>query len=127
MAKRVQFNRDNCLAMQPLELSERLRNEMVFDIPEEVITDAGNRMASDTISKATAYMTFCIEMETTAKIMKRAAKTEKQKEEADRLMGLEEVFKSYKEIAKATIENVAKIMTLRRLDLDEQQHNGKIT
>ena len=59
--------------------------------------------------------------------MKRAAKTNKNKEEADRLMGIEEVFKSCKEIAKMQIENVAKIMTLRRLDLDEQKNNGRLT
>ena len=126
MAQIINFNRDNCLAMKPLELSEALRREMIFNIPEEVISNRGNKMASETITKATAYMTFCTEMETTAKIMKREAKAEKNKEEAERLMGLEEVFNAYKEISKATIENVAKIMTLRRLDLDEQRHNGKI-
>ena len=59
--------------------------------------------------------------------MKRTAKANKNKDEFDRLIGVEEVFKSCKEIAKMQIENVAKIMTLRRLDLDEQKNNGKIT
>ncbi len=113
--------------MDPVELAELLYAEMSFDIPEEVETKEGNRRAGETITKATAYMTYCTEMETKAKLLKRAAKAEKNKEEADRYLGVEDVFKACKEISKANIENVAKLMTLRRLDLEEQKQNGNIT
>ena len=41
--------------------------------------------------------------------MKRAAKAGKNKDEFDRLIGVEEVFKSCKEIAKMQIENVLNV------------------
>ena len=126
MSYNVSLNQKECLAMDPVELAELLTKELVFDIPEEVETKAGNKRAGETITKATAYMSYCTEMETKAKLLKRAAKAEKNKEEADRYMGIEDVFKACKEISKAHIENVAKLMTLRRLDLEEQKQNGSI-
>ena len=127
MSYKVSLDKVNCLSMDPVELAELLGKEMSFDIPDNVETRENQKMASDTITKATAYATYFTEMETKARLMKRAAKANKNKDEFDRLIGVEEVFKSCKEIAKMQIENVAKIMTLRRLDLDEQKNNGKIT
>ena len=127
MSYKVSLDKVNCLSMDPVELAELLGREMSFDIPDNVETRENQKMASDTITKATAYATSFTEMETKARLMKRTAKANKNKDEFDRLIGVEEVFKSCKEIAKMQIENVAKIMTLRRLDLDEQKNNGKIT
>ena len=127
MSYKVSLDKVICLSMDPVELAELLGREMSFDIPDNVETRENQKMASDTITKATAYATYFTEMETKARLMKRTAKANKNKDEFDRLIGVEEVFKSCKEIAKMQIENVAKIMTLRRLDLDEQKNNGKIT
>ena len=127
MSYKVSLDKVNCLSMDPVELAELLGREMSFDIPDNVETRENQKMASDTITKATAYATYFTEMETKARLMKRTAKANKNKDEFDRLIGVEEVFKSCKEIAKMQIENVAKIMTLRRLDLDVQKNNGKIT
>lgn len=124
---KLSFNQAQCLAMDPLELTNVMMSELQFEIPENVETRENQKIASDTLTKATAFATYFTEMETRAKLMKRAAKASKNKEEADRYLGVEEVFKSCKEIAKLQIENVAKIMTLRRLDLDEQKNNGRIT
>ena len=117
----------NYLSMDPLELMGAIEQDMDFNIPDNVETKENQKIASDTLTKATAYATYFTEMETKARLMKRTAKTSKNKEEYERLIGVEDVFKSYKEIAKLQIENVAKIMTLRRLDLDEQKNNGRIT
>jgi hypothetical protein len=127
MSYKVALNQKECLAMDPIELAEKLSAELDFEIPEEVESRKGNKIAGNTITKATAYVAYFTEMETKAKLLKRAAKAEKNKEEADRYMGIEDVFKACKEIAKANIENVAKLMTLRRLDLEEQKQNGNIT
>ena len=59
--------------------------------------------------------------------MKRVAKSGKNKEETDRLLGVEEVFKTCKEIAKLQIDNVSKIMTLRRLAIDEEKNGSHVT
>lgn len=127
MGYKVSLNQVNSMSMDPIELANLLNDEMEFNIPEDVETRENQRIAADTITKATAYATYFTDMETRAKLMKRAAKASKNKEEAERLLGIEEVFKSCKEIAKMQIENVAKIMTLRRLDLDEQKNNGRLT
>ena len=113
--------------MDPIELVEMLDKEMKFDIPDNVETRENQKIAADTITKATAFATYFTDMETRAKLLKRAAKASKNKEESERLLGIEEVFKSFKEISKMQIENIAKIMTLRRLDLDEQRNNGRLT
>ena len=129
MGYKVKLNQSECLRMDPIDLAEMLGNEMKFDIPDNVITKENQMIASQTITKATAYAAYFTEMETKAKLMKRAAKASKNNDEFNRLIGVEEVFKSCKEIAKLQIENVAKIMTLRRLDLDEQKtsYNSHIT
>lgn len=123
----VSLNQAQCLAMDPIDLANAMMEELRFEIPENVETRENQKIAATTLTKATAFATYFTEMETRAKLMKRAAKAGKNKEEADRYLGVEEVFKSCKEIAKLQIENVAKIMTLRRLDLDEQKNNGRIT
>ena len=110
--------------MDPIELAEELGNELKFEIPPNVETKENNKIATVTITKATAYAAYFTDMETRARLMKRAAKASKNKEEFDRLIGVEEVFKSFKEISKMYIENVAKLMTLRRLDLEEQKNSG---
>lgn len=111
------------LKMDPLELLEVLKKNMVFNIPENVNTPANKKMASDTISKATAFATYFTEMETKAKLLKKAAKASGNTSEYNRYLSVEDVFKSLKEISKMQIENVAKIMTLKRLELDEQRSN----
>lgn len=127
MSYKVSISQSKCLSMDPLELAELMGKEMQFEIPDNVETRENQKIASNTITKATAFATYFTDMETKARLMKRAAKTSKNKEEFERLIGVEEVFKSCKEIAKMQIENVAKIMTLRRLDLDEQKNSGHIT
>ena len=126
MSYKISLNQKECLAMDPLELAEKLALELNFEIPDEVETKEGNKIAGNTITKATAYLSYFTEMEMKAKLLKRAAKTAKNKEEADRLLGIEDVYKACKEIAKVQIENVSKLMTLRRLDLEEQKQNGNI-
>lgn len=125
MGYHVSLNQRDCLSMDPLELTELMSQEMQFDIPDNVETRENQKRASNTITKATALAAYFTEMETKARLMKRNAKG-KNKDEFDRLIGVEEVFKSCKEIAKMQIENVAKIMTLRRLDLDEQKNGNYV-
>lgn len=127
MSFKVTLNQAQCLQMDPIELANLMMRELQFEIPTDVETKENQKIAAQTLTKATAYATYFTDMETRAKLLKRAAKTGKNKDEAERLLGIEEVFKSCKEIAKLQIENVAKIMTLRRLDLDEQKNNGRIT
>ena len=115
------------LLMDPLELTDVLTPLVQCELPAHVETKENQILAAQIINKATAYASYFSTMEIKAKLLKRNAKAEKNKDEFDRLLGVEEVFKTYKEIAKMQIENVARLMTLRRLDLDEQKNNKYIT
>lgn len=115
------------LLMDPLELTDVLIPLVQCELPAHVETKENQILAAQIINKATAYASYFSTMEIKAKLLKRNAKAEKNKDEFDRLLGVEEVFKTYKEIAKMQIENVARLMTLRRLDLDEQKNNKYIT
>lgn len=122
MASQITFDSNKCLSMDPLALIDYLSSTVSFDTPDDVSSTSNQRIAADTITKATAYASFFTEMETKARIMKRQAKLKKEKDDFERLISIEEIFKSYKEIAKMQIENVAKIMTLKRLELEEQKN-----
>ena len=127
MGYKVTLNQEEILKMDPIELAETLMAELNFVIPDEIVSKAGNKQAGETITKATAFQEFFMETETKAKLLKRKAKADKNKEEAERYMGIEDVCKTCKEATKIQIENVAKLMTLRRLELEEQKQNGNIT
>lgn len=123
MGYNVTLSPNECLKMEPLVLFETLKKDLVFDIPENVNSSTNQRIAAATITKATAYASYFTEMETRAKLMKKAAKAAKDTEEYNRLMSIEDVFKALKDVSKMQIENVAKLMTLKRLELDEQRQN----
>jgi hypothetical protein len=112
-----------CFKIEPLELLDKLKSDMMFPIPPNVNSRENRLIAAQTITKATAYESYCAEMETRAKLLKKAAKAAKQTEEYNRMMSYEDIFKTLKEISKQHIENVAKLMTLKRLELDEQRQN----
>ena len=100
MSYRINLNQKTLLAMDPSELVEILTSEMQFDIPSDVETAENKKIAANTLTKAHAYESFFAEMELKAKLLKRVAKSGKNKEETDRLLGIEEVFKTCKEISK---------------------------
>ena len=110
---------EQLLAMEPMQLIEVIQKDFVFQIPKTL---------DSSVERRTALNIFYASMETQARIRKRAAKAAKlSQQEQERLHGLEEVFKVYKEGAKSYIDNMAKMMTLKRLELDEQKNNRNIT
>lgn len=113
-----------CFKMEPIVLLDTLKNEMYFKIPENVNSRENKVIAAQTITKATAYESYCTEMETRAKLLKKAAKATGKTDEYNRMMAYEDIFKTLKEIAKQHIDNVARLMTLKRLELDEQRQNA---
>ena len=122
MSYKVSLTQKQCFDMDPLALADLLEKELQFNIPDEVVGE-GQRIATQTITKATAYASYFQEMETKARLMKKNAKKAKNTEEYEKMMAIEDVFKSFKEVAKMQIENVAKLMTLKRLELDDQRNN----
>lgn len=122
MSYNVTLTQKQCFDMDPLALADMLEKELKFEIPNEVVGEGG-KIAANTITKATAYASYFQEMEIKARLMKKAAKKAKNTDEYERMMAIEDVFKSFGSVAKMQVENVAKLMTLKRLDLEEQKNN----
>lgn len=120
MRQIIQVKPSSLLAMEPETLAEFLRNEVELDTPESIDTPEGRAAAARAMQKATAYICYFREMEALAKARKRKRKRDGcTPEEADNLLGCEEIFEAYKKIAEQHFDQVAKMMTLKRLMLDE--------
>ena len=116
------------LHMDPFELSEYLRNIVDLSLPESIDTKESAKSAICIMNKAVAYACFFKEMESLAKTYKRKMKREGcTAEVADNLLGCEEVFEAYKRISERHYDYVAKMMTLKRLQIEETKMLGTST
>ena len=110
---------ETLLNMAPMELVKFLNSEFSFSPPSSLRLDSANA-----INEQTAFIGYFAEMELRARLLKKE-KGKEEKEERERLLSTEEVFRTFKEVAKANLESVAKQMTLRRLDIDEAKIFGR--
>lgn len=116
---------DELMGMNPIELAELLRKEVDFGKLENLNSP---QTVTDTINKTISYASYFKELETIARINKRKGKRDKlSPEEQDRLLGVEEVFETYKRIAEMQFDKVVKMMTARRLQIEELKFNGSAT
>lgn len=116
------------LHMEPMALADFLRSEMELIIPASIDTDKDKKEALEEMNKAAAYICYFREMETLTKTLKRKNKRNGcVPEETDRLLGCEEVFETYKKIAEQTYDYITKMMTMKRLMLDETKLLGTTT
>lgn len=116
---------DELMGMNPIELAELLRKEVDFGKLENLNSP---QTVTDTINKTISYASYFKELETIARINKRKGKRDKlSPEEQDRLLGVEEVFETYKRIAEMQFDKVVKMMTARRLQIEELKFNGYAT
>lgn len=123
MQKVTTHRGSDLLSKDPLELIDILKAEVAFEVPESLETQADVNAAVKAMNKLTANISFFKEMETVARIMKRQQKGSKA--ERERLLGVEEVFETYKRICEQNYEYVCKLMTMKRLMLDEAKIFGK--
>lgn len=123
MRKVIKTNDSDLLGKDPLDLVTLLRAEIDVEVPEALNTQEEVSMAVNAMNKLTAYISYFKEMETIARILKRQQKGNK--EEAVRLLGVEEVFETYKRACEQNYEYVTKLMTMKRLMIDEAKILGK--
>lgn len=116
---------DELMGMDPIELAEKLRKEVDFGKIENLNSP---QLVTDAINKTISYASYFKELETIARIKKRQAKREKlPPEEQDRRLGVEEVFETYKRIAEMQFDKITKMMTAKRLHIDEIKFVGSAT
>lgn len=118
------LNAKQLIQMEPLKLLEELENEVKFPVITDISGDKNKRMAAEALNRDAAYICFFREMEIMARCMKREARKHS-RDEASRLLGLEEVFETYKKIAEQHYDKIVKMMTLVRLSLDEYKIMGE--
>lgn len=118
----------NLLEMEPLDALGLLEKEVCFTPLTELNNEADYQKAASQLNKAAAFICFFRQLETAAKIRKRKARREKKgTEEVERLMGLEEVFETYKKISEQSYDVITRVFTSKRLFLDEYKTMGKTT
>ena len=128
MKQVISVHPDSLLSMEPEELTNYLMNEMNIELPSSAVSFEERRQLASALNEATAFFNYFSEMELRAKNRKRTLKRNKaEKEQVDNMLGVEETFRAFKEMSKAYIDNIARLMTLKRLDLDDAKIMGEQT
>jgi hypothetical protein len=117
---------NSLVGMEPLELMKFLRSEIDTELFDSLDTDAERKAVVTEMNRLTSYIVYFTEMETFARNAKRTSKrNHESKEETERLLGVEEVFGTYKEMCQQLYTQHSKLMTMKRLMLDEVKLMGK--
>ena len=125
MDRIISVKPNSLLDMDPLALNNFLSNEIELHFPGEYNTEENISEFMNNMNRATAYICYFKEMETVAKITKRERKREGcSSEDFDRLLGCEEVFAVYKKMAEQIYEQSVKMITMKRLSLEEMKVTG---
>lgn len=114
------------LKKDPVELIAFLHSELnEIEIPEDLTTKEQVNQAVAAMNQLTAYICYFKEMELIARVKKRQAKNNKKKELTDHYLSMEDAFETYKRICEHAYEKVTKLMTMKRLNMDEAKLTGK--
>lgn len=119
-------NTQELLKMQPEELFSYCKEHAdKLTLPEEIDTPEGKRILQTQLNYTTAMIAYYKELEEIAKIEKRRIKREGcTREEADRSLAVEEIFAMYKSIFERYYENLAKMVTIKRMSIEEAKIMG---
>lgn len=127
MKSLINVSNDVLLKMEPIELLEFLRNEVDLEMPKSINSKTEEIIAQEQMAKATAYVCYFKELETYTKNIKRKKKRKGcSPEEADNLLGCEEVFATYKSCAEKHYDTISRMFSVKRIMLDEMQMNGHV-
>lgn len=110
------------MELEPEEVLIFFIDELRNDSFKTTTIDSGEdkRRSANILNKMASYNCYFAEMRQMAKLTKRKAKSESAKKEIiDKALGLEEVFDTLCSFCDNQINVITKIMTLKRLELDE--------
>lgn len=116
-----EYTTQQLLAMQPEELLLFCKTHAdKLALPDEIDTPEGKRILQTQLNYTTAMIAYYKELEEIAKIEKRRIKREGcTREEADRSLAVEEIFAMYKSVFERYYENLAKMVTIKRMSIEE--------
>lgn len=116
-----EYTTQQLLAMQPEELLPFCKTHAdKLALPDEIDTPEGKRILQTQLNYTTAMIAYYKELEEIAKIEKRRIKREGcTREEADRSLAVEEIFAMYKSVFERYYENLAKMVTIKRMSIEE--------
>ena len=117
---------EELLRMEPEELLPYCKEHAEkLVLPDEIDTPEGRRILQTQLNYTTAMIAYYKELEETAKIEKRRIKRKGcTREEADRSLAVEEIFAMYKSIFERYYENLAKMVTIKRMAIEEAKIMG---
>lgn len=126
MDRKINLEPEVLIQMEPMELIDLISSQLDFITLEHIDTDRNKYAAIQEMNKLTAYICYFREMETLARIRKREVKRKKcTREESDRILSVEEILGAYRSICEQRYEQLAKMMTMKRLMLEEIKQFGK--
>ena len=103
------------MAITPKELLAYLNKLCDIEIPTTIETVDDMRMASTVLSKCAAVYSYLLNMEMTAKVMKRVYKRSgESKELVEDALIREEIFGNYAEIVKTYYNAVSRLVTIKQ-------------
>lgn len=111
--------------IDPGELQQRLHNELNISLIPDIDSEENKAAAITLMSRMTAYISYFTEMEVLTRNMKRATTKKEEPELYTTLISNEEIYGAYKDICKQTYDATAKLMTMKRLALDEAKLLGR--
>lgn len=116
---------ETLINMDPESLNMLLHNEIDISIPTNIDTSETKAKAVETLNKTIAYTCYLKELETLTRVLKRKAKrVSNNTKEVDRLLSCEEIFETYKRNCEKIYDYISKLMTMKRLTLDEMKMLG---
>ncbi len=128
MKSMINLKNSTLIEMDPLSLQNLISNEIDLDLPKSIDSNKEKKEALNMMNKAISYVCYFKELETLARIMKRKAKRDKKDQnEVERLLSCEEIFETYKRISENIYTQISKMMTMKRLMLDETKLLGETT
>lgn len=112
------------LKKNPEDIPPLFHEVLEIEIPVDLNSQGNRDLASESMTLALSYCSYFTEMEAMAKIYKRQAKAKKQKDEFERLLGLEELFCAYKEACRNVFDNITRMITLKKVEQEELRLYG---
>ena len=114
------------LKMQPEEIIPLcIEHLSAVNFPTEIDSLEGQKILSDMLKYTSGMIAYYKQMEEFAKIEKRRTKANGcTREEADRCLAVEEIFGVYKSIFEGQYATLAKMITIKRMNIEEAKIMG---
>lgn len=121
------FSFESIISTEPMTVLRVFMDELRKDSFQltSIETPEQKEQLAEQLNKMASYSCYFVEMQETSKIYKRKLKNQKvDKDLIDNALAYEEIFETLKYFCEKQMEVLSKLMTLKRLELDEFKLTG---